>query len=92
LTPLTKILRTFLAAAMHRTRHSGLVYCMHYRLALYTRTIRYDTRCCFNVRSKLPQVDLIYRTEPTTKKWKEKNLKVKKDILRNIGKQSGESA
>ena len=29
-------------------------------------TIRYDTRCYFNVRSKANS--LIYRTEPTTKK------------------------
>ena len=33
---------------------------------------------------KLTRVSLIYRTEPTTKKWK-------KTKLRSIGKQSGES-
>jgi len=38
-------------------------------------------------------VSLIYRTEPTTKKWKtEKKLKSEKTyMLRSIGKQSGES-
>jgi len=35
---------------------------------------------------------LIYRTETTTKKWKTEKLRSKKtDMLRNIGKQSGES-
>jgi len=29
--------------------------------------------------------------EPTTKKWKTEKLKVKTDMLRSIGKQSGES-
>ena len=33
----------------------------------------------------------IYRTEPATERWKAQNLKVKKtDMLRSIGKQSGE--
>jgi len=35
-------------------------------------TIRYDTRCYFNVRSK---VSLIYRTETTTKNCKREKLK-----------------
>jgi len=41
---------------------------------------------------KLTCISLIYRTEPTTKKWKNGKTKVKKtDMLRSIGKQSGES-
>jgi len=37
-------------------------------------------------------VNLIYSTEPTTKKWeKRKTKKVKTDKLSSIGKQSGES-
>jgi len=41
---------------------------------------------------KLTQVSLIYLTKPTTKKWKTEKLKSKKtDMLRSIGKQSGES-
>jgi len=41
------------------------------------------------VRSK---TDIIYRIEPTTKSVKRKKLKSKKtDMLRSIGKQSGES-
>jgi len=31
-------------------------------------------------------VSLIYRTEPTTKKWKTEKLNLKKDMLRSIGK------
>jgi len=35
---------------------------------------------------------LIYRTEPTTEKWKTEKLKSKKtDMLRSISKQSAES-
>jgi len=51
--------------------------------------LRYDTirdavSTCFN--------SLIYRTKPITKNGKkEKRKKVKTDMLRNIGKQSGES-
>ena len=42
---------------------------------------------------KLTWVSLFYRTEPTIKKWKNRKLKSKKtDMLRGIGKQSGESA
>jgi len=40
---------------------------------------------------KLTQVSLIYRTEPETKKWKQETEKKKTDMLRSIGKQSGES-
>jgi len=40
---------------------------------------------------KLTQVSLIYRTEPETKKWKQETKKKKTDMLRSIGKQSGES-
>jgi len=41
---------------------------------------------------KLTCISLIYCTEPTTKKWKNGKTKVKKtDMLRSIGKQSGES-
>ena len=35
-------------------------------------------------------VGLIYRTKPTTKKWKTEKVK-KTDMLRNSSKQSGES-
>ena len=54
-------------------------------------TIRYDTirdaiSTCYQ---KLTRVSLIYRTEPTTKKWKTE--KRKKRILRSVNKQSGES-
>jgi len=35
---------------------------------------------------------LIYRTESTTKKWRTEKLKTERtDMLRSIGKQSGES-
>jgi len=34
---------------------------------------------------------LIYRTKSTTKKWKNRKKKLKRDMLRSIGKQSGES-
>jgi len=42
---------------------------------------------------KLTRVSLIYRTEPTTKKWRkqEKNKKVQTDMLRSTGNQSGET-
>ena len=39
-------------------------------------TIWYDTRCYFNVRSK---VSLIYLTKPTIKKWGKVKLKSKKN-------------
>ena len=38
---------------------------------------------------KLTRVSFIYHAKPTTKKWKTE--KVKKDMLRSIRKQSGES-
>ena len=54
--------------------------------------LEYDTRCHLTCAQKLTRVSLIYRTEPTTKKWKTEKLKSKKaDMLRSIGKQSGES-
>ena len=37
---------------------------------------------------KLTQINLIYRTEPTTKNW-EKKYKVKTDILGSIGNSPG---
>jgi len=41
---------------------------------------------------KLTLLSLIYCTEPTTKKWKTEKLRSKKtDMLRSMGKQSGES-
>ena len=41
---------------------------------------------------KPTQVTLIYRREPTTKKWKTGKLKSKKtNMLRSIGKQFGKS-
>jgi len=54
--------------------------------------IRYDMRCCFNVRWKadISQLNLPHGTK--TKKWKTEKLKSKKtDMLRSIGKQSEES-
>ena len=56
-------------------------------------TIRYDadTRCYFNLLTQKPTwVSLIYRTEPTTEKWKNRKSK-KTGVLRSSGKQSGES-
>ena len=48
-------------------------------------TIRYDTRCYFNVRSKADIVNFIFRTEPKTKKWKtEKQKKVKKRVCSEV--------
>ena len=44
-------------------------------------TIRYDTRCYFNVRSK---VSLIYLTKPTIKKWGKVKLKSKKRICSKV--------
>ena len=42
--------------------------------------IRYDTRCCFNVRSKADISQLNLRTEAETKKWKtQKKLKSNKN-------------
>ena len=57
-------------------------------------TIRYDTRCYFNVRSKANMsrsVSLIYRTEPTTKKCKSRRKKTKsrKQICSEITVNSG---
>ena len=50
-------------------------------------TMRYDIRD-----QKPTRVSLIYRTEPTTKKWKTEKLKSKKtDVLRIMSKQSAES-
>ena len=50
----------------------------------YTAHWYYDT-----IRYEMLYVILIYRTEPTTKKWKTEKLKSKKtDMLRSIGRQS----
>jgi len=51
---------------------------------------RYDTirDAVLTCTKKLTSVSLIYRTEPTTKSGKQKSKKT--DILRSIGKQSGE--
>jgi len=56
-------------------------------------TNRYNTRCYFNVRSKddIAKSALIYRTELKTKKYKRKLKRKKPDMLRSIGKQSGQS-
>ena len=44
-------------------------------------TIRYDTRCYFNVRSKADiSRSLIYRTEKTTKNCKREKLKSKNSL------------
>jgi len=54
--------------------------------------MRYDTRCYFYVSSKA-EVNKLNLTHGTIiKKWKREKLKSKKtDMLRSIGKQSGES-
>jgi len=49
----------------------------------------YDMICYFNVRAQ--KLTSVYRTEPTTKKWRKEELKSKDRICRSIGKQSGES-
>jgi len=43
------------------------------------------------VRSKADKSAQSTVKNPTTKKWRKEKLKVKTDVLRNIGKQSGES-
>ena len=50
----------------------------------FIHTIRYDTRCCFNVRSKANMVSLIYRTEPTTIKCKIVKTKSSKQMCSEI--------
>jgi len=55
-------------------------------------TIRYDTRCCFNARSKadINQLNLPHGTEKLKSEEKRKqNQKVQTDMLRSIGKKSG---
>jgi len=47
--------------------------------------MRYDTICYFNVGSKTEYVNLIYRTEPTAKKYKKrKKIKSKKRICSEV--------
>ena len=48
--------------------------------------MRYDTICYFNVGSKTEYVNLIYRTEPTAKKYKKRTKRKSKktDMLRSI--------
>ena len=61
--------------------------------SLKPHMIRYDTRCCFNVRSKadIRQIGLLYCTEPKIKKGKTETIKkIKTDMLRSISKRSGE--
>ena len=49
------------------------------------RTIRYDTRCYFNVRSKADESQLIYRTENRQlRSEKRKKLKSKKRICSEV--------
>jgi len=50
------------------------------------RHIRYDTRCYINVRSKanMSQLNLGYRTEPTTEKCKNRKTKSRKQICSEI--------
>ena len=57
-------------------------------------SVRYDTirDAILTCVQKLTQVSLIYRTEPTTEKCKNrKTRKEKTDMLRSIGKQSWDS-
>jgi len=52
--------------------------------------IRYDTRRYYNVRCDRSQLNLPHGTR--LKQWKREELKSKKtDMLRSIGRQSGES-
>ena len=52
----------------------------NYNIAHELAGLRYDTRCYFNVRSKPTWVSLIYRTEPTIKKCKNRRTKSRKQI------------
>ena len=54
-------------------------------------TIRHDTRCYFNVRSKADMSQIKLQHETTTNSGEQEDKKVKTDMLRSIGKQSGES-
>jgi len=60
---------------------------------IFCPTIRYDIirDAIFTCNQKLTWVSLIYSTEPTTEKWKNRKTKkyFKTDMLRSIGKQSG---
>jgi len=55
------------------------------------RYLRRLSPCNFRANCTETRMSLIYRTEPTTKKWKTEKVKSKKtDMLRSINKQSGE--
>jgi len=63
-------------------------------VSFYRPTVSDTTRYAISTCARKPtRVRLIYRTEPTTKKWKTENLKSRKtDMLRSIGNmQSDES-
>ena len=74
--------------------HSIHTTCRLLRARLQTQqtpvndTIRYDTRCYFNVRSKAYRSQLnramVYRTEPMTKSGKQKKVKSKKRICSEV--------
>jgi len=49
----------------------------------------YDMRCYFNVRAQ--KLTLIYRTEPTTKKWRKEELKSKDRICSEVSVNSPEN-
>ena len=53
----------------------------YFKLTIRYDKIRYDTRCYFNVRSK---ANLIYRTEPTTKKCKKRKTKSRKQVCLEV--------
>ena len=54
--------------------------------AIISITIQYDTRdAVLTCALKPTWVNLIYRTEPTAKKWKTKKLKSKKQIFFHVG-------
>jgi len=63
-------------AAERRHVQTPANICLHLTWMNQNTSIRYNTRCYFNVCARKPTwVSLIYRTEPTTKKCKTEKLK-----------------
>jgi len=54
----------------------GSTYYIHFR--------HYHTRCYLACNQKLARISLIYRTEPTTKKWRTKNRKKLRLKLKSV--------
>jgi len=75
----------------HRETLGLCVFLPIYVASTY-RYLRRLSPCNFRANCTETRISLIYRTEPTTKKWKTEKVKIKKtDMLRSINKQSGES-